>query len=132
MDNIYIASLDTRSFSFNAVGFDKRSARQNLIDGLETHRRQYALSLDWYDINEIEVTQMKVGVAYRDCTELKPPKISDVEIQLIADNALNRAINYIQTELNIKHGDLASHHFSDGLINQAFEAYITNEMNSAA
>lgn len=69
-DIICIASLDTRNFSFNAVGMDERSAKQSLIDGLELHRIQYALNTDWYDYSEIRIDCLEIGVAYRDYTKL--------------------------------------------------------------
>ena len=129
MDKIYMASLETRNFTFNAVGCDKRSARQSLIDGLEQHRRQYELAFDWYGLDEICVEEFNFGVAYRDGSELKPPKMSDDEIQFIADEALNRAVRYIQNELNVKHGDLAGQYFSDEIMSEQFVEYIKQELN---
>jgi hypothetical protein len=70
MNNIYIALLDTRNFTFKAIGTDERSARQSLIDGLEVHRIQYELNIDWYDYAEISIECMEIGVAYRDYSKL--------------------------------------------------------------
>jgi hypothetical protein len=71
MNNIYIALLDTRNFTFKAIGTDERSARQTLIDGLEVHRIQYGLSIDWYDYAEICIDCLTIGSAYRDYTEIR-------------------------------------------------------------
>jgi len=128
MDKVYIASLESRSFSFNAVGCDKRSARQSLIDGLETHRQQYNLSFDWYDLSDINVEALEFGKAYRDKSELIRPLLSENEIQFIADEALNRAVRYIQNELNVKHGDLAGQYFSDDILAEQFADYIRAEI----
>ncbi len=70
MNSIFYAYYDSRSFSFDAIGTDERSAAQTLIDGLNKHREQYNLESDWYYKDDIQVREMKFDECYRDRDEL--------------------------------------------------------------
>ena len=66
MDKIYLATLESRNFSFNAIGTDKRSAEQCLIDGLAIHAEQYKAKPEFWKDYEIKTEQLTIGTAYRD------------------------------------------------------------------
>lgn len=67
METIYYANLESRSFSFSAVGLSEQQAKQALIDGLNRHTKKFNLDPNWYDIeSDIGVVPMQVGVPYRD------------------------------------------------------------------
>lgn len=66
MDSIFYAYYDSRNFSFDAIGTDKRSAIQTLLDGLNKHGEQYNLESDWFYKEDIQVREMKFDQCYRD------------------------------------------------------------------
>lgn len=66
MEKIYLATLESRNFTFNAIGTDKRSAEQTLIDGLAIHSQQYKAKPDFWKDYEIKTEAMTFGTAYRD------------------------------------------------------------------
>lgn len=70
MDKIYLATLESRNFTFKAVGTDERSAKQTLIDGLAVHTEQRRLKGDWWHEGDICTESLKFGSAYRDYDEI--------------------------------------------------------------
>ncbi len=66
MKSIWIATLDTRSFSFEAYGDSHDAARAALMRGLARHAEVYRLSPDWFEPGNIEVRGAAFGAAYRD------------------------------------------------------------------
>jgi len=70
MEKIYLATLESRNFTFKAVGTDERSAKQTLIDGLAVHTEQRRLKSDWWDAGDICTESLKFGSAYRDYDEI--------------------------------------------------------------
>jgi len=70
MEKIYLATLESRNFTFKAVGTDERSAKQTLIDGLAVHTEQRRLKSDWWDAGDINTEALKFGSAYRDYDEI--------------------------------------------------------------
>jgi hypothetical protein len=66
MEKIYLSTLESRNFTFNAIGTDKRSAEQTLIDGLAIHSQQYKAKPDFWKDYEIKTEAMTFGTAYRD------------------------------------------------------------------
>ena len=70
MEKIYLATLESRNFTFKAVGTDERSAKQTLIDGLAVHTEQRHLKKDWWTSDDINTEPLKFGSAYRDFDEI--------------------------------------------------------------
>jgi len=70
MEKIYLATLESRNFTFKAVGTDERSAKQTLIDGLAVHTEQRNLKKDWWTQDDINTEPLKFGSAYRDFDEI--------------------------------------------------------------
>lgn len=70
MDSIFYAYYDSRNFSFEAIGTDKRSAIQTLLDGLDKHGKKFRLDPDWFDKEDIYFREMKFDQCYRDREEL--------------------------------------------------------------
>ena len=70
MEKIYLATLESRNFTFKAVGTDERSAKQTLIDGLAVHTEQRRLKSDWWHEGDICTESLKFGSAYRDYDEI--------------------------------------------------------------
>jgi hypothetical protein len=70
MEKIYLATLESRNFTFKAVGTDERSAKQTLIDGLAVHTEQRKLNSSWWDHSDINTEPLKFGSAYRDDDEI--------------------------------------------------------------
>ena len=67
MQTIYYASLESRSFSFKAVGLTEQCAIASLIEGLNRHTEKFNLDPDWYDVeSDIGVFAMELNTAYRD------------------------------------------------------------------
>lgn len=78
---VYRAVMETRSWTFDAVGETRKQARDALLAGLRAHAKQYGLPPqpgrlpyprpdDWYWVDDIYITAMETGVAYRDHEEL--------------------------------------------------------------
>lgn len=67
MKTIYLATMESRSFSFAAVGKTKKEAIAALIRGLDAHTRQFNLDPEWYSVeDDIGCTPMDLGQPYRD------------------------------------------------------------------
>jgi len=72
MKTIYVASLESRSFSFAALGLTKAKALEALVKGLNKHTEVLNLDPDWYSIeDDINVISMKIDAAYRDHSEIE-------------------------------------------------------------
>jgi hypothetical protein len=72
MKTVYYAYFDSRNFSFAAVDLTREKALQSLIAGLEKHTEIFDLETDWYSVEEdLHVIPMKIGVAYRDRSEIE-------------------------------------------------------------
>jgi hypothetical protein len=67
---LYLAKYDSRSFSFKAISKTREGAIQSLLKGLDRHAVDYHCDLDWYDKEGIEVEEVVLDMAYRDCWEL--------------------------------------------------------------
>lgn len=66
--SIFIATLDTRHFSFEAYGNNEDEAKAVLESALRKHAKQYSLQPEWPDamIDGCEVREVAVGLGYRD------------------------------------------------------------------
>lgn len=75
--DIFIASHDSRHFSFDAFGSTEKEAREAFQRGLDEHARQHAfrVSREWADevMAELDVRQVQLGAAYRDREPLAAP-----------------------------------------------------------
>jgi hypothetical protein len=72
MKKIFIATLESRSFSFKAIGKTRQQAIDALIKGLDTHTRQYNLAPDWFSADsDIGCTDLIIDQAYRDYTPIE-------------------------------------------------------------
>jgi len=58
--------METRHFTFEAVGLTEEGAQSALCAGLAVHGEQSRLPVGWYSDFDIEVRRMDVGTAYRD------------------------------------------------------------------
>lgn len=71
MQTVFHASLESRNFSFAAIGLTKAKAIEALVKGLNKHTEVLNLDPDWYSIDgDIGVTEMKIDAAYRDHSEI--------------------------------------------------------------
>ncbi len=71
LTGIWVSSLDTRSFFFEAFGNSEEEARDCLVEGLKAHARQYKLAPDWFGSpDEFNTRAVSLGVAYRDYAPL--------------------------------------------------------------
>jgi hypothetical protein len=71
MKTIYLASAESRNFSFQAVGSTAKSAMEALRKGLLLHAEQYNLDPDWHVENaDFGVEALTLGEVYRDGSEL--------------------------------------------------------------
>lgn len=70
MKSIYIATLETRNFSFEGFGMSDADARAALERGLIAHAKSHHLAPDWWRHNDfdddIQVRGVTFGAAYRD------------------------------------------------------------------
>ena len=72
MKTIYLATAESRNFSFKAVGLTAKSAMEGLRKALRLHGEQYDLDPDWHVENaDFWVEALTVGEGYRDGSELK-------------------------------------------------------------
>lgn len=74
MTTIYVASVVTRHFNFDAAGATAEEATAALRVVMEAHGRQYRgrVAFDWPDaeMEEVEIREMVLGVGYRDREEV--------------------------------------------------------------
>ena len=54
-----------------------------------------------------------------------------VNVDVLAEDALNLCVKHIQTTLGVETGDLASRAFSDNKVLEALIAYINQELSEA-
>lgn len=72
MKTLFLATLESRSFSFKAIGETWQQAIDALTQGLENHTRQFNLDPEWYSIDsDIGCTELELNQAYRDYTKLE-------------------------------------------------------------
>lgn len=72
MKTIYLATAESRNFSFQAVGSTKQSANLSLLRGLKLHAEQYDLDPDWWQENaDISIEPLTLGEVYRDHSQMK-------------------------------------------------------------
>lgn len=72
MKTIYLATAESRNFSFQAVGSSEQSAMLALNDGLRIHADQYDLDPEWFEEwADIQVVPLMLGMVYRDGSQLK-------------------------------------------------------------
>ena len=72
MKTVYLATAESRNFSFQAVGLTAKSAMEALRNGLRIHAKQYDLDPDWHIENaDFGVEALTVGEVYRDGSQLK-------------------------------------------------------------
>jgi hypothetical protein len=72
MKKIFLATLESRSFSFQAAGKTRQQAIDALIKGLYSHARQFNLEPDWFSIDsDIGCTELVLDQAYRDYSPIK-------------------------------------------------------------
>lgn len=68
MNSIWIATIDTSKFSFEAFGASHDDAKEALLRGLRQHATQCSLPPSWPDslIDSANVRGVTFGAAYRD------------------------------------------------------------------
>ncbi len=72
MKTVYLATAESRNFSFKAVGSTAKSAMEALRNGLRIHAEQYDLDPDWHIENaDFGVEALVLGEVYRDGSQLK-------------------------------------------------------------
>lgn len=76
MKTLWIATLETNHFSFDAFGATAEDARATLGKGLAAHAEQMQLPEDWYVdyLDDIAVREVRLGHAYRDRTLITEQK----------------------------------------------------------
>ncbi len=64
---VYVATMETRNFTFTAVGEDEAQARAGIEEAWRVHCEQHARAdKNYIDDCDITVLAMHVGSAYRD------------------------------------------------------------------
>jgi hypothetical protein len=63
---MFVASIRTRHFDFQALGVDAQHAIAALRAGLLAHAKQYSLDDDFVSIDDVNVFEMVPGCCYRD------------------------------------------------------------------
>jgi hypothetical protein len=66
-----LVTLETRNFTFDAIGTRTDNALAALHRGLRKHAEQYALPADWFAGMDVTVRALSPGKAYRDREVLK-------------------------------------------------------------
>jgi hypothetical protein len=68
---LYRASFESRSFSFEAYGKTEDEAEKVMMKGLRKHTKNYGLpNNDWWERYDINVNKFELGKAYCDYYEL--------------------------------------------------------------
>jgi hypothetical protein len=72
---MWLATLDTRNFHFEAIDIGKSLAWSALVQGLKEHGRQYRCDPDWFAeyLDDINVRAIDCGVCHRDGEPLPMP-----------------------------------------------------------
>ena len=72
MKTVYLATAESRNFSFQAVGSTKQSANLSLLRGLKLHAEQYDLDPEWWkEWADISIEPLTLGEVYRDGSHMK-------------------------------------------------------------
>jgi hypothetical protein len=72
MKTIYLATAESRNFSFKAVGSTAKLAMEALRKGLRLHAEQYDLDPEWHIENaDFGVEALTLGEVYRDGSQMK-------------------------------------------------------------
>jgi hypothetical protein len=72
MKTIYLATAESRNFSFEAIGETYNEAIKALHKGLKIHAKQYGLAPKWFEEwADIQVNPLTIGEVYRDGSQLK-------------------------------------------------------------
>lgn len=66
MKAVFIATMETRNFTFTAASDTAAVALAALGDALAIHAKQYGLPADWWGVYDVNVKTMAFGTAYRD------------------------------------------------------------------
>jgi hypothetical protein len=66
MDTIFVATLDTRNFSFSGAGRTREQAHAAVFDAWGLHCRQTGADPTYIHECTIDVTEMRLGAGYRD------------------------------------------------------------------
>lgn len=74
--SMYLASLETRNFSFQAAGTSESEARAGIAAAVKAHATTYALRNDWASDCDISVVEMVLGEGYRDHERITAPSAS--------------------------------------------------------
>jgi hypothetical protein len=74
--SVWVATLETRNFTFEAAGESEAHARLALVEGLHAHGREYVLPHAWFDRYRDDgqlgrVVEMTLGTCRRDGELLK-------------------------------------------------------------
>lgn len=69
---LYVASYESRSFTFTGAGTTPAEARAVLLSALQVHTRQYDLEPGWYYPDDIVEHTLTAGAGYRDYERLVP------------------------------------------------------------
>ena len=72
---MYLATFDARHFTFTALGVDEQQAREAVALGWAAHAEYVpGVDPDYFDPDEVYVTEMVLGVPYRDGSVILPPR----------------------------------------------------------
>ena len=72
MKTLFLATMESRSFSFQALGETRQQALDALVKGLNAHTRQFNLDPDWYSVeDDLGCTALELRHAYRDYLKLE-------------------------------------------------------------
>lgn len=71
---LWRARLETENFTFEGFGTDRQQARAVLVAGLLRHAQEYQIPDIWWSSyrDDINLTHIAAGVAYRDSEALRP------------------------------------------------------------
>jgi hypothetical protein len=72
MKTIYLATAESRNFSFQAIATTEEDARSLLLRGLQQHGEQFNLEPNWWDYwADINIQPLTMGEVYRDYQLMK-------------------------------------------------------------
>ena len=71
MRDLYLAEFNSVNFDFVAVGWTEQEARKLVLRAAKKHSKEYQVSLaDWFSEDDVNVTVVREGHAYRDGREI--------------------------------------------------------------
>lgn len=73
---MFIASFDSRSFEFIAIGESAEAAQAAMIKGLKVHSKEMNISPDWWTVDDFKINECPVGGCLRDHSILSSPEMS--------------------------------------------------------